>query len=170
MRKRYVLLACALLAFAAVAAAQDTDSMPMVQNPSKLKFGPLPNIPQCAKGAPLHGNPMEGAFVLLIKATAGCHVPTHWHTPNEQVGLVSGSATLGMPKGKPQAIVPGGYVYLPSKNQHNFTCKTACTFYLAGDGAFDIHYVDEAGQEITPEQALKTKSAMKPAMHKKGTK
>jgi quercetin dioxygenase-like cupin family protein len=147
-----------LLAFAAMVAAQDMGSMPMVQSPAKAKFGPLPNIPACAKGAGLHGDPMQGAFVLLIKTTAGCTVPRHWHTANEQVGLVSGSAALSMPNEKAQAMTAGSYVYLPSKNQHSFTCKTACMFYLAGDEKFDIHYVDDAGQEITPEQAFKMKS------------
>jgi quercetin dioxygenase-like cupin family protein len=153
-----LLLVLVMLAFAAMATAQDMGSMPMVSSPAKLTFGNIPNIPQCAKGAPLHGNPMQGAFVMEIKAAAGCKIPTHWHSTNETVGLISGRADVGMPKEKPQAMAAGAYVYLPAKNQHNFVCQTACTFYLTGDGAFDIHYVDDAGQEISADQALKMKA------------
>jgi quercetin dioxygenase-like cupin family protein len=159
MKCRVVLVMCAVLALAAMAAAQDMGSMPMVANTGKLMFGNLPNIPACAKGAGLHGDPMKGAFVLEIKATAGCVVPMHWHSSNEQVGLIIGMGSLAMPKAKPQAMSAGSYVYLPAKGVHSFTCKTACTFFLAGDAAFDIHYVDESGKEIPAEQALKAKPA-----------
>ncbi len=155
MKMRSLLVCVAVLALAALAAAQDMNSMPMVASPAKLKFGNLPNVPACAKGAPLHGDPMQGAFVIEIKATAGCVVPMHWHTANEQVGLISGSSSLSMPKAKPQPMMAGSYVYLPAKGVHSFTCKTACTFYLAGDDKFDIHYVDAAGQDISADQALK---------------
>lgn len=163
MRSRFVVVVCVLLTFATLAAAQDMSSMPTVASPAKMKFDNVPNIPKCAKAAALHGNPMEGAFVLLVKATPGCTVPRHWHTANEQLAFVSGSAAVTMPNEKPQVMSASHYVYLPSKNQHTFACKTACSFYLISDGAFDIHYVDDAGQEISADQALAPKSkGMKP--------
>jgi hypothetical protein len=43
----------------------------------------------------------------------------------------------------------------------------ACTLFIAPSGAFDIHYVDKDGKEISPDEALKSK--MKAPM-KKGMK
>ena len=57
----------------------------------------------------------------------------------------------------------GDYIKLPAKNVHQFTCVAACTFYLATDGAFDIHYVDKEGKEISMDEAVKTKAPMKKA-------
>jgi quercetin dioxygenase-like cupin family protein len=164
MKLRIVVLSAVVLAFAGWASAQAMGAMPMATNPATLKFGPLPNIPACATGAALHGDPMKGAFVLLIKTTAGCTVPMHWHTANEQVGMVSGSGSLTMPKAKAQAMTAGAYVYLPAKNVHSFKCAMACSFFLAGDAVFDIHYVDESGKEIPMEQAtgMKAKPAAAP--------
>jgi hypothetical protein len=45
---------------------------------------------------------------------------------------------------------------------HDFACTAACSFFISADGPFDIHYVDDAGTEITPEQAL-PKAKAKPA-------
>jgi quercetin dioxygenase-like cupin family protein len=160
MKLRSAVLFAVVLALAGLACAQAKGAMPMVANPATLKYGPLPSIPACATGAGLHGDPMKGAFVLMVKATAGCTVPMHWHTSNEEVGIVTGNGSLTMPKGRPQVMAAGSYVYLPSKGVHSFTCTSECSFFLAGDAMFDIHYVDKKGKEITFEQA--TMPAAKP--------
>src|SRR5689334_19902042 len=57
--------------------------------PADQKFGPFPNFPKCTQGAVLHGNPSDGHGVTVIaKATAGCRIPMHFHTPNEEVGII----------------------------------------------------------------------------------
>jgi hypothetical protein len=55
----------------------------------------------------------------------------------------------------------GDYLHLPSKHVHQFTCITACKLFLAIDAAFDIHYVDASGNEISPDDALKAKAHTK---------
>ncbi len=150
--KRFATVLAVVLLFAAVLAAQDQAS---IVAPSQQKFMLLPNFPTCVKGAVLHGAPDSAqGVVLLAKGTTGCKIPWHWHTPNEEVGIVSGSAKLQMKGGQPTTMGPGGYAYLPAKHAHEFTCVTACTIFVAADGIFDIHYVDAAGNEIPPEQAL----------------
>ena len=52
----------------------------------------------------------------------------------------------------------GDYVNLPGKYVHQFTCVAACTFFIVPSAAFDIHYVDKSGKEISPDEALKSKS------------
>jgi hypothetical protein len=34
---------------------------------------------------------------------------------------------------------------------------TACTLFIVSDGAFDIHYVDAAGHELSADETLKSK-------------
>ena len=64
--------------------------------------------------------------------------------------FVAGSAKVDMKDGAPVRMHTGDYIKLPAKNVHQFTCVAACTFYLATDGAFDIHYVDKDGKEMSP--------------------
>jgi len=54
-------------------------------------------------------------------------------------------------------------LHLTSKHVHQFTCVTACKLFLAIDAAFDIHYVDASGNEISPDDALKAKTPAKKA-------
>jgi quercetin dioxygenase-like cupin family protein len=88
--------------------------------------------------------------------TAGCTIPWHWHTQNEDLIMTSGNGKLEMRGEATQSVVVGDYFYMPSKHQHQFTCATACTFFNLIDAAFDIRYVDRDGKEIPPEQALKS--------------
>jgi quercetin dioxygenase-like cupin family protein len=153
MMKRTVLLCCVLALASAMALAQDA----AVVTPPEQKFMNFPGLPTCVKGAVLHGDPMgDKGAVLMLKSTAGCLIPWHWHTSTEQLGFVSGSGKLEMKGGPAKTLTPGSYVYLPSKHQHQFTCPTACTLFLATDAKFDIHYVDASGNEIPPDQALKS--------------
>jgi quercetin dioxygenase-like cupin family protein len=96
--------------------------------------------------------------VILIKGKAGCVVPWHWHTPTEHVMIVSGSAKVEMKDNGSSALLgPGGYAMMPSKHVHQFTCSSACSAFIHSDGAFDIHYVNADGGEVSPDEALKKK-------------
>ncbi len=144
------------------AAAQDKSG---VVSAAKSKFGPLPGVPACLTLSVQHGDPSKGGAVLLIKMTPGCTVPWHWHTANEALTMVSGKGKIEMKDAATSAVAPGDYVYLPGKHPHQFSCSTACMFFDVTEGAFDIHYIDNGGKEIPPDQALKP--AAKPAAKKK---
>src|SRR5216684_3575190 len=144
------------------AAAQDKNG---VVSAAKSKFGPLPGVPACLTLSVQHGDPSKGGAVLLIKMTPGCTVPWHWHTANEALTMVSGKGKIEMKDASTSAVAPGDYVYLPGKHPHQFSCSTACMFFDVTEGAFDIHYIDNGGKEIPPDQALKP--AAKPAAKKK---
>jgi quercetin dioxygenase-like cupin family protein len=118
-------------------------------------FRPQAGLPGCMKVAVESGDPASGASVIAAKADAGCTVPWHWHTPTEKVMIVTGSAKIEMKDlGKAATLGAGGFAMMPSKHQHQFTCTTACSFFVDSDGAFDIHYVDAAGNEIAAGKAL----------------
>jgi quercetin dioxygenase-like cupin family protein len=151
-----VLLCASAIAFMVLPAWAHGSDETQIANASQLKLGPVPNAPACVTAASEHGDPSKGASTMLLKFTSGCTVPMHWHTPNEEVMMVSGSAKLQLPDGTTLMLEKGGFARLPAKHPHQFACVTACTTFLVSDGVFDVHYVDNNGNEIPAEQALST--------------
>jgi mannose-6-phosphate isomerase-like protein (cupin superfamily) len=132
------------------------DTTPMVTlNPQTLKFIAIPDMPGCASAAILRGDPRSGPAWVLLKLSSGCRVPWHWHTANESLVVISGRGTLAMKDGPPLQFVPGAYASLPAHHTHQASCSRACLLFNAADAAFDIHYVDASGEEISLEKALK---------------
>ncbi len=151
--KRILVLVALLCCAATFAAAQNAA---VVVTPADQKFDNFPGYPTCVMGSVLHGAPdSDSGVVVIAKATAGCKIPWHFHTPNEQVGVVSGMLKMQMKDGQPHTMVPGSYAFMPAKSVHMAQCTTACTIFVAADGKFDIHYVNAAGSEITPDEAIK---------------
>ncbi len=148
-----------------VAGAPAADQV-VTNNAATMKMVNFPGFPTCATGAVESGDPEHGpSVVILLKATSGCKVPLHWHTPNEHVMMVSGAGKLEMKDAKAVVLRAGGYALLPSHHVHQFTCAGLCTAFVYADGIFDIHYVDKDGKEISPDQALGSPK-MKPAAKK----
>ena len=134
------------------------------------EFMNFPGLPACIKGSVKNGDPSKGGSVILAKSTAGCVVPWHWHTANEQLIAVTGSGKVEMKDAKPAMLHPAGYLSMPAKNPHQFTCSAECTFFIISDAAFDIHYVDKDGKEIPVDDALKSKSKAPMKKEKKDMK
>jgi quercetin dioxygenase-like cupin family protein len=147
--------AAALLAvLLVVVGTTRADEMGILHRLSDNKFAPLPKVPPCLAAAVQNGDPAKGPSVILFQAPAGCAIPHHWHTPNEQVMLIAGEAKVEMRDGAGSGTIgPGGFAMMPSKHVHQFTCTTVCMGFLHSDAAFDIHYVDDKGKEITPDAA-----------------
>jgi quercetin dioxygenase-like cupin family protein len=134
---------------------QDTTGHSIVRNLAEIKFAPFPGLPTSAPGFVQSGDPAKGASVIISKIKAGSIIPWHWHTPNEHLMMVSGAATVQMKGEKPMTLRAGGFAMMPSQHVHQFRCIQDCVMYIYSDTAFDIHYVDQQGNEISPEQALK---------------
>jgi quercetin dioxygenase-like cupin family protein len=145
------------------AQAQDKMAHPAA---AAKKFVNFPGVPTCAKGSVLEGDPTKGSSVILLKTATGCVIPWHWHTATEQLMIVSGSGRGEMKDGGTLVLRAGDYAKMPSKAVHQFTCAAACTFFLSSDAAFDIHYVDKDGKEISADEALKSKAKAKMPMKK----
>jgi quercetin dioxygenase-like cupin family protein len=120
-----------------------------------MKFVTVPGLPACALNSVQSGDPTKGPSIILAKVATGCTIPWHWHTPNEHLMMVSGVARVEMKDVKPFTLRGGGFAMLPSRHVHQFRCDRDCLFYVYSDAAFDIHYVDGQGKEITPDEALK---------------
>lgn len=140
--------------------AQSPEPSPMSYKAAgNTAFGNHPALPACATIAVQDGDPSTGPSVIMLKAKAGCNIPWHWHTPNERLIIVSGSAKGEMKDMKPLMMKSGDFLVMPAKGIHQFTALTDVELYDLSDAAFDIHYVDASGNEIPVETALK-----KPAM------
>ncbi len=128
----------------------------VVLNMSEMKFVPIPGLPTCSTVSVQSGDPTKGPSIILGKIATGCSFPWHWHTPNENVMMVSGVGSMQMKDGKPLSLRAGGFAMMPSHHIHQFRCSSGpCALYIFSDAAFDIHYVDAQGKEISPDEALK---------------
>jgi quercetin dioxygenase-like cupin family protein len=148
---------------AAPLAAQEAAEKPIVSAIANAKFGPIPNAPECFTVAVERGDPTKGPSVILARFAPGCVAPFHWHSPSESVMVVSGSLQATMKGEKPFVARHGDFLYMPPKHVHRATCLSSapCIVFLASDAAFDIHWVDDAGQEIPLETALKNIKSVK---------
>jgi quercetin dioxygenase-like cupin family protein len=122
---------------------------------NEMKFVSFPGLPTCVSGSVQSGDPAQGPSIILAKAAAGCAFPWHWHTPTEQLMMVSGTARAEMKDAGTVTLNAGGFAMMPAHHVHRFQCTTACALYVSADAAFDIHYVDAQGSELAPDQALK---------------
>ena len=149
------LVAAVCILFLAISAsAQEMTSS--ARNVPEMKLMTIPGLPTCAVGSVQSGNPANASSIIFAKASAGCSFPWHWHTPTEHVMMVTGVARLDMKDAKSVVLRSGGFAMLPSKHVHQFRCQQACSLYIYSDVAFDIHYVNAQGKEISPAEALKT--------------
>jgi hypothetical protein len=149
-----VLGAVAVLGPSVPAHAEDGEKM-VALDPQKLEFITVPDMPACGTAAILRGNPRWGPAWVLLKLASGCRVPWHWHTANESLVVISGRGTLAMKDGPPLRFTPGAYTSLPSHHAHQASCSRSCLLFNTADAAFDIHYVDATGKEISAAKALK---------------
>ena len=126
----------------------------VVRSPESLEYEAIPDMPACATAAILHGNPVLGPAAVILRLASGCRVPRHWHTANETLVVISGQGSITMQDGPPLKFVPGAYGYLPAHHVHQAVCTRTCLLFNSADARFDIHYVDDRGQEIPLEQAM----------------
>jgi mannose-6-phosphate isomerase-like protein (cupin superfamily) len=115
------------------------------------KFAGSPDFPPCGVASKQDGKSGGGLSILLLKFEAGCVLPWHWHTPNERLMMISGSARNDMKDMEPVMLNQGDFLMLPSSHTHKFTAISAVQLFLISDAKFDIHYVDAAGKEISAE-------------------
>ena len=117
----------------------------------------MPGTPNCFLGAPRMGDPAKEASIMKMKGAAGCAVPWHWHPADEHIMMVTGTGQAEVKGGRPVLLKVGDFYSAHSKHVMRFACVTECSLFVYTDGSFAIHYVDDNGREIPPEEALKAK-------------
>jgi quercetin dioxygenase-like cupin family protein len=152
--KTFLIAVSLVFSFAIVADAQMEHTMAGT-NIAEMKFVTLPPLPTCAKGYVASGNPAAGESIIVAKIASGCVIPWHWHTPTESVMMASGVGRMDMKGGKSTTLRSGATAIMAANGIHQFSCMQACVLFIHSNVAFDIHYVDKDGKEITPDVALK---------------
>jgi len=128
---------------------------------SEMKYVRFPGMPECADASVVSGDPSTGPAIVQVRMKSKCIFPWHWHSSNEELMIVSGKATIEMKDGTNLNVAKGSYAMMPSQHIHRFNCHKDCVFFVRPDGIFDMHFVNEKGEEITPEEALKAQKAKK---------
>jgi quercetin dioxygenase-like cupin family protein len=152
---RWALLIALTATLVSSARGQEQSMQTPGKNQAEMTFVSFPGMPTCATGAVQSGDPATGPSIILAKLGAGCSIPWHWHTPNEHLMMVTGVGNLEMKDGKPVALRVGAFALMPAHHVHRFRCSGQCTLFLYSDVAYDMHYVDAQGTELSPEAALK---------------
>ncbi len=101
----------------ATAVAQQTDK-PVAQNTAPSQFQKNPALPDCLTLAVERGDPSSGPSILLVKGTKGCSAPWHFHSPNEQLMMVSGTGRVEMKGEAAVNLHSGGFAFAPVKHVH----------------------------------------------------
>lgn len=134
--------------------SQSSEQEPTVKTAEQNAFKTSPILPECATSSVERGDPKSGPSVTYNKLASGCSIPWHWHSANEQVLFVSGTGQFQAKGDEVKTMSQGAYISMPARHPHQLTCPNGCTLYSIRDGAADYHFVDTAGNEISPETAL----------------
>ena len=88
------------------------------------------------------GDAKGGAAVDFLKFPAGTRVPTHWHSANQVVTVLSGKLVIGSPGvEKGHEVGPGGYFKIAGDTPHWTAAKEDTVFVVSGDAPIDLHWM-----------------------------
>jgi quercetin dioxygenase-like cupin family protein len=95
---------------------------------------------KCLLSAVETGDPNTGPSTIVLKAPAGCVVPWHFHTAQEQAVVIQGVVKMEMPDSPATLLGPGGFAVMRGKVPHQFACapKVACLIMVSFDATYDI--------------------------------
>jgi quercetin dioxygenase-like cupin family protein len=140
----------ALVALSCAVAGNPADPA-MAAPTAQHAITPLENAPfaqdedvKCLQSALEAGNPDTGPSTFMLKAPAGCRVPAHYHSAQEQLIVIRGRVAMGM-KGTPSVtLTAGGFAVMPGEAIHRFSCngKVPCLMVVSFDQKYDIVWVD----------------------------
>jgi quercetin dioxygenase-like cupin family protein len=102
---------------------------------------------KCLQSALENGNPDTGPSTFILKAPAGCRVPAHYHSAEEQLIVIRGRVLTGMKGMHSVTLTAGGVAVMPAKAIHWFSCSgnDPCLMVVTFDRKYDIVWVDAHG-------------------------
>ena len=103
---------------------------------------------KCLQSALENGDPDTGPSTFLLKAPAGCRVPAHYHSAEEQLIVIQGNVSTGMKGMRSVSLTAGGVAVMPAKAVHWFSCrgKNPCLMVVTFNQKYDIVWVEGAGK------------------------
>jgi hypothetical protein len=137
-----ILLAAAAVWCSSGLGAQAAGAMTGTARPlGSVPFAPDPDV-SCLASALEAGDPATGPSTWILKAPAGCVVPWHSHTAEEQLIVVSGAVMAEMTGQPPTLLGPGGFAMMGGRMAHQLTCQgtAACVMFVSFDRTYDIRW------------------------------
>ena len=123
-----------------------------------LEWGPCPEyMPEGCGIAVLQGDPAEPNADVFFRLAASTSVPSHWHTSNERMVLVSGILTVDYDGQDPVELEPGTYAFGPAGLAHETHCADGadCVLFIAFEEPVDAPSVaDEAPMSSDTEASV----------------
>jgi quercetin dioxygenase-like cupin family protein len=138
-----VCLGAALVAIV-MAAPGKTQNEGIARPISAVKFEQDEDV-KCLRSALESGNPASGASTFILKASAKCVVPWHYHTAEEQLVVIQGSVLTEMDGMSASTLGSGGFALMLSKKRHAFSCGSGaeCLMVVSFDRPYDIFWDKE---------------------------
>jgi hypothetical protein len=135
------LTAAALGALAGTGALAEGSMRGTMKSLESVRFAPDKDVP-CLLSALETGDPATGPSTWILKAPAGCVVPWHSHTAEEQLIAIRGAILAEMTGHPPMRLGPGGFAAMGSHMAHQFSClgRTTCIMFVTFDRAYDIRW------------------------------
>lgn len=118
------------------AAENDRDvSRPILMKETEIKFHPAPGFPKGAELVLIRGDLSQAApYTIRMKLPDGYVIPSHWHSIDEGVTMLSGTLNVGsgakVDKSQSTALTAGGYLFVPAKWHHYL--------YTTGETIFQV--------------------------------
>ena len=122
--------------------AQAAGSASIIQ-PDALTWAPAKGVPPGAQVAVLYGNPSKkGPFAIRFKFPAGYEIPTHAHSTDEFLTVVSGKGRMAFGKdadaAHTQPLPTGAFMILPAGAWHHLWSDAETIIELHSTGPFSV--------------------------------
>ncbi len=129
-----------------VASMADTNSKPILLKVSEIVFHPAPGFPKGAEIVNIRGDLTKAEpYTLRFKLPDGFVIPSHWHTTDEQVTVLSGTLNVGsgdqVDKLKSTPL-SAGYQLVPAMEHHYVWSTGETIFQLDGIGPRTTAFVN----------------------------
>lgn len=130
-----VVVSAALIAAASVLAIGAGQSVVVAKADLKWKDMGTPGV----AAAPVSGDMEKSASRFFLKYPVGFVTPSHHHTADHHVAVVSGTITLTV-DGKDHKLGPGSYFALTGKNPHiaKVEGNEEAVFFIQAHGPWDV--------------------------------
>lgn len=127
-------------------AVQDAPKDTVVVKAADVKWGDHPFI-KSGQLCVQHGDPSKGPSTLMMKFPKGLTIPAHWHTSDEVVTVVSGSAIFGsgetVDASKGTELGAGSYIIIPGTKPHWAVAKSEFVIAVTLNKPADFHLCGE---------------------------
>lgn len=143
--------------------APTNSSHGIITKASDIKLHPAPGFPKGAEIAVIRGDLSKPEpYTIRFKFPDGYVIPSHWHTNDEEVTVLSGTLNVGtgdtVDKTKSTALSAGGFQVVPGKAHHYVYSTGETVIQLDGMGPRDTTFVHpQEWVELIKKASQKTK-------------